>query len=226
MRRKRLTKREIKEDAFVTYSFRAIDFVKEHRSAVILGIAALLVVIVGAGYISSSRQASEEEAREQLLAGMLQQKAMSYRGAAAAYEDVLSRHSGTKSAKLALLYLGHVRYELGQYEEAIAHYQRYLDKEKSDKLTISQAKRGLAACMENTGRYEEAAELYENNARSLDVGDHVPEDLMSAARCRRLAGDTDAAMEILQEIIDTYPKYREVELAKVYLAELEYGSSD
>lgn len=225
MKGKRLTKREIKEDAFVTYAFRVVDYVKEHRSKVIMAVAAVIVVIAGASYISSSREAAEEEASRQLLAGMLQQRGGNYRGAAAAYEEVVSRYSGTDSGKLAVLYLGHARYELGQYEQALERYQEYLRKEKGDELTAAHATRGAAACMENTGRYEEAADLYESAARELDEADEAPGDLMSAARCWKLAGKPERAMEILKEVIDSYPEYRDVDRARVYLAELEYGSS-
>ena len=225
MKGKRLSRREMKEDALVTLAFRAVDFVKKHRSKVILAVALVVVAIAGTAYVSSSRKGAENEACQQLLAGMLQQRANNHLGAAAAYEDVVSRHSGTKSGKTALLYLGHARYELGQYDQASEAYQRYLGREKGDKLTVAQAKRGLAACKENTGKFEEAADLYQQVARTLDKDDAIPEDLMFAARSLKLAGKPDKAVELLQEIVDSYPKYQEVDRARVILAEIQYGSS-
>jgi predicted negative regulator of RcsB-dependent stress response len=222
---KRLTRREIKEDAFVTWSLKASGFIKENSTKVIAGVVLAVIIAVGFMYVTSSRKGAEEDASRQLLAGILQQRQANYSGAAAAYEDVLSRFSGTPSGKLALLYLGHAKYELGDYDAAAESYEKYLRKEKTDKLTMSQAKRGLAACKENTGKFDEAAELYEQTAHTLDQGSAAPEDLMAAARCWKLAGANDKAMEVLQEVVDSYPDYRELDRAKVLLAELEYGPS-
>ncbi len=226
MRGKRISRREMKEDAFVTFSFRALEFVKMHRSKLILGGVLAVFVVIGAAYITSSRRAGEAEAGEQLIAGMVQQNAGNNLGAAAAYEELLSRHSRTSSGKMALLFLGHARYDLGQYDAALTAYQRYLKREKRDKLTIGQAKRASAACLENLGRYEEAAGLYEDVARSIDRGDAVADDLMGAARCWKLAGVPGRAIELLQEIVDSYPKYQDLDRAKVFLAELQYSSSE
>jgi TolA-binding protein len=214
----------MKEDAFVTFAFQASDFIKKHSGKMIAGVALIIIVGAAFAYFTSSRKASDEQASRQLLAGMLQQRRQSYEGAAAAYEDVIARFSGTPSGKLALLYLGHARYELKEYDAAAESYESYLRREKGDKLTMSHAKRGLAACFANTERYEEAAELYEETARALDEGGAVPEDLMAAARCWKLAGNTDKAMGIFQEIVDTHPDFREIEQAKVFLAELEYST--
>jgi tetratricopeptide (TPR) repeat protein len=223
---KRITRREMKEDALVTFSFRAADFVKTHRSRLVLGGVLALVVIVGAIYVTSSRRAGEEEASRQLLAGMVQQNAGNDLGAAAAYEELLSRHSRTDSGKMALLFLGHARYNLGQYGAALDAYQRYLKREKRDKLTVGQAKRAAAACLENTGKFEEAAGMYEDVARSIDEGDAVADDLMAAARCWRLAGVPDRAIELLQEIVGSYPRYQDLDQAKIDLARLQYSSSE
>ncbi len=225
MKGRRLSKREMKEDAFVTFAFRAADFIEEHKSKMILGVVLVALAIAGGAFIVSSRRSGNEEAREQLLAGVIQQRYGSYSGAAAAFEDVLARHRGTASGKLANLYLGHVRYEMGDFEAALEAYREYLRREKSDRLTVGQAKRGIAACLENTGKYEEAAELYEEVARSYDRGNVAAEDLMFAARCWRAAGQPDKAMKILQEVVDSYPGYQELSKAKVFLAELEYDSS-
>jgi len=221
---KRLTRREMKEDALVTLSFKALDFLKRHRAKFILGAVAVVAVIVAASAVSSSRKKAEEFASKQLLAGMLQQRRANYSGAAAAYEDVLDRFSGTRSGKLALLYLGHARFELGRYDLAIESYSKYLEREKKDRLTRGQAERGIAACLENQGKFEEAAVRYERVARDLDEEDSAPEDLMAAARCLRLAGEKERAAEILQEIVDSYPDFRELDKAKVYLAELQHAA--
>lgn len=224
MKRRRPTKREMKEDAFVTFAFQASDFIKKHRSKVIAGVGLAVILAGSFAYITSSRKAAGEDASRQMLAGIIQQRRANYQGAAAAYEDVLSRFSGTPSGKLAALYLGHVRYEMEEYDAAAESYERYLRVEKRDKLTMSHAKRGLAACRANTDRFEEAAELYEETARTLDEGEAVPDDLMAAARCWRLAGQPEKAMGIFQEIVESYPDFREIEKAKVFLAELEYSA--
>jgi tetratricopeptide (TPR) repeat protein len=223
---KRITRREIKEDALVTFAFRAVEFVKKERSRLILGGVIAVLAVVGTLYVTSSRRAGEEEASEQLLAGMVQQNAGNDLGAAAAYEELLSRHSRTRSGKMALLFLGHARYNLGQYGAALDAYQRYLKREKRDKLTVGQAKRASAACLENTGKFEDAAGMYEDVARSVDEGDAVADDLMAAARCWKLAGVPDRAIELLQEIVDSYPKYQNLDRAKIVLAELQYSSSE
>ncbi len=204
--RKRLTKREVKEDKFVTFASNATDFVQQNWKQIALGIAAVLVVIlVGAG-CGKHRKTRENSASDRLVEAAIAEQEGERDRAEKLYAQVISKYGRTQAGIPARTSLGALQFSGGKFDEAIATYRQAVDRVGTDPLSAFAAYSGVGACLEEQGKYEEAAIQYRAYAQKYPRSPFAPEVLSDAARCFMQAGRTDEARTTWEQIVDAYPK--------------------
>ena len=204
--RKRLTKREMKEDKFVTFAANATDFFQQNWRQIALGIAAVLVVIlVSAGWVKH-RQTRENTASERLAEAAIAEQEGETDRAEELYAQVVSKFGRTKAGIPACTSLGALQFSGGKFDDAIATYRKALDRAGADPLGAFAAYSGVGACLEEQGKYEEAAIQYRSYAKKYPRSPLAPETLSDAARCFMQAGRTDEAKTTLEQILRVHPK--------------------
>ncbi len=202
--RRRLTKREIKEDKFITYTLIASN-VFRHNVRYVLGAVAVVVVIALAASIfysiSKSREAKASEliaeARISLFSGRKEE-------AVDIYNNLVENYSGTDAYSKAVLELGNMYFEDSLYEEAIDVFQKLADKARKDDIIAYSAGSGIAACLENLGNYDEAGERYLNFVEKYPKSAFAPSALFDASRCFSLAGNYESARHSLEKLSEEY----------------------
>ncbi len=238
----KLTKRQMKEDKFVTSLLRSQKFFNEHKSQILLFAAGILVVaIVIVFLISNARQAQEDAARAYGVANMyvrefynvfeqdfnqdgipdgnLDSSLVSLRNAKEQFQSIIENYGGTQQAKLATFYLGAINFKLGDYLTASEHYQKFLDKYYVDEWFEAAAKKGLASCKESLRDFEAAGKLF------LEVGRDYPdfalriETLYKAVINLGRAGLNDMALEAFDLLEDSDASQSTKNDAKVFLYE-------
>ena len=136
--RKRITKRELKEDKLVTYTFKLNSYLRENAkriSYIVLGSAALILIIT---YVSYSTKKTEREAMSEVGIAQIFYQRGDINGAKIRFEKVSDEYEGTKSAGLAAYFAADIKFRLGEFEEAKKYFQSYLDdKNDNDILTSS-----------------------------------------------------------------------------------------
>jgi tetratricopeptide (TPR) repeat protein len=208
--RKRITKREIREDKLVTSYFEATDWFTRHKRLVTGALTTLVVIVVGAVVVSNNIRASNTRATEEVgrvlryydegkfaeaINGVPQEN---IRGLLAVVEDFGS----TKAGERAKLYLANAYFAIGDYENALKYYQSASLK---DKMLHASAIAGAAACYEAKGDHANAASNFE---RAAGVGKDVvlaPEYLHLAAVNYAAAGQKDKAVALLQRVKKDFP---------------------
>jgi predicted negative regulator of RcsB-dependent stress response len=234
---KRLTKRQMKEDPLLTWTVRIETYLEQNLKliAIIVGAVALAIALVFVW--RGARRGAESSASELLAQAQFQLWSGSPAQAVEIAKQVVERHSGTKSGRMARLVLGDALLQTGDAEGAITEYQSFLERTGGDPTMRLVARRGLAVAMENAKKYAEAAPIYEELAREGEgalamrkegperMGMSKPEvgiiyDLMAAARCQALAGDAPKDTALYQEIADKYSAEPQAADAKLHLAEL------
>jgi len=188
----RLTKRQIKEDKFVSSLLKSQEYFSQHKSQIILILLGVLVaVLIVIFLVTSSRQARERAANEYGAANMyirefygtyerdanqdgvpdgsLDSALTILKNARTEFEEVLRKHGGSKQAKFATFYLASIYFQLSEFEKAEDHYQRFLDKYFIDKNFEASAKSGIAGCRESMGDLESAGKMY------LEVAQNYPD---------------------------------------------------
>ncbi len=215
----KITRKQMKKDPLVTFSLKAADFAK--RNARTLGIAAVVIVVSVIVVVMMARDRAKAEAEAEVILAQANRELWRGNATAAAeyYGELLDRYSGTKSGKRGLLFRGDALLESGAYDDAISDYERFLSKEKKDKLLRNSAKRGIATALEDKGEFAKAGQVHEGLSREVE-GNESAEELMSAARCYRAANMYGQAIEVYEKVISLHSDYWAAEDARISLQEL------
>ncbi len=143
-----------------------------------------------------------------------QQAAQLRQEAVTVTEDILKNSPHTSATPWMMLQLGSLQADSGDWTAASRAFSDLTtDYPKSEAAEAGKA--ALAASLESLGKYKEAGDLYE----SLAAGGTHPYRLLSAARCRELAGDLDAAKKLYGQVRDL--KTKDEDLADLAAARLD-----
>ena len=145
--RKRLTKRQIKEDKFVTYYLKAQDFINQNSRYVMWGIIGIPVAIFASFVFSNIQKGKEQSANIELSKARIDYFAENYESAISTLNNLAENYAGTKSGKKGLYYLANAHFMSSNFDEAEKNFRQFLDKSSDLDLMVS-ALAGIAACQE------------------------------------------------------------------------------
>ena len=219
--RKRLTKKEIKEDRVAEFLLETAGYARDN-SKKLIGI--VVVVVVGALIFTAAmrqRRAAELEAQGWLARANIDLKQGNIPSALQSYGTVMSRYRNTWSHSDANFFAANAHFYVGRYDSAMVLFERYLNlKKRRDQFTVS-SKQGIAQCLEQLGRYQEAADNYLKVQREHPEGPLAPDALLGAARCYEMAGDLRPAESTYSELLERYPDSNQANLARMPLLEIQ-----
>jgi TolA-binding protein len=217
--KKRLTRREIKEDKFVT-TYAKVSRYLEENSKFVLGAAAAVVVLVVAVYlIRAGRQAAEGKAAVELARGMAAYERLDLSTATDILRTAVEDYGGPKNGALALLHLGNALYDQGNYPEAMRCFEKAARKLRSIDFLAAAARAAQAQCLEQEKDYLRAARGYEDVAKRFAKDPYAARYLVEAGRCYVLAGRKDEAERVLTLMLSKYPDSLEKTQAQFLLGE-------
>ena len=204
--RKRLTKREMKEDQFVTRVVQASAFVQQRIKELAVGVGiVLLAVVVVVSVVQYGKHRAAAAADLLAEAEVAKRSGRGLSETVELYAQVLDRYGGTPSGGQAQIGLAEAKLEAGDTEGARDAFEQYLRKHRGDDPLLSYAAwAGVGACFEDEGRYAEAAEHYEAFWERHPKSPYAPQALLESARGFELAGQSEKAREVLQRIVDQY----------------------
>jgi TolA-binding protein len=238
----RLTKRQIKEDRFVSGLLKSQEYFNQHKSQIILGAVAVLVLaLVVVLVVTNSRAAQRQAADDYGAASMyirefyntfeadmnqdglpdasLDSSLAILKTARTELEEIISKHGGSKQAKFATFYLASVNFKLSDYERAESYYQRFLDKYYIDENFDAAAKCGIAGCRESMRDFEAAGNIYLEVAKEYPQYTQHIETLYKATLNLAKAGMKEEALEAF-ELLGEIPAARnQTKNARVFLYE-------
>lgn len=238
----RLTKRQMKEDRFVSGLLKTQEYFNQNKTQIILAAVAILVVaLVVVFVIANSRAAQRRAADDYGAASMyirefyntfeadmnqdgmpdasLDSSLAILKTARTELEDILNRHGGSKQAKFATFYLAFANFKLGDYEQAESYYQRFLDKYYIDENFEAAAKTGIAGCRESMRDFETAGNMYFEVAKNYPNYIQHIEALYKATLNLAQAGMKEEALEAF-EMLEELPAARnQTKNARVFLYE-------
>jgi tetratricopeptide (TPR) repeat protein len=156
----RLTKRQLKEDRFVTSLLRAQEYFTGHTGRFIAGVAAVALAAAIVFFLISGSQAREREANELLGRASVEFRASSFQLAAVDFQSILDNYGGTNAAAFASFYIANAYFELKNYDQAGEYFKLYLDKYRIDEMLTSSAMAGLAHCYRGKGEMQAAGDAF------------------------------------------------------------------
>jgi len=205
--RKRITKREIKEDTLVTVYVRVQRFIQNYSKQFNIGIFAIVAIAVIGIFMIRSKKKAELVAAGKL--GIAEQfyYASNYARTIDELVKIADTYSGTNAAGSAVFFVANSYFATGDYDSAEKYYKIYLKDYSKSKLFTASSLAGVAACLDSKKRYDDAAKLYENAGEKYRDLFVAPFYLKDAGRCYTLSGNKEKAKEVYKYILKKYPKF-------------------
>jgi tetratricopeptide (TPR) repeat protein len=218
-KKKKLSRKEIKEDKLVSTYYKAYGFFEENRQRLYLygGILAVLIIAV-VFYINNKKQ-NNEEAGKYLSRILNLYDSGSYLEAIEGQQGtevkglkyIVDEYGNTENGENAKIYLANSYSMLGKFDEAFNYYEDYGGDNEIFKATALAGKAGIHA---SRNEFENAAELYNNAARVSQENVLNPDYMLKAGINYMKAGKNEEAKELFEKIKkdhNTSTAYREVE---------------
>ncbi len=200
----RITKQQIKQDKFTTAMIKAKDWLMINWQVTAIVAAIILLAVIGIVYIVSTKSGKQQEAASRLAAAYAELKKDNSQVAILELSSIAEDYTGYIAAR-AQFYLANAHYESRNYDEAIANYQKYIDKFHEDKITTASAIAGIAYCMENKQEFVPAGEKFLEAVKYYPDSPSAPDYYLGAIRCFTTAQDFTRADQILDELNEKYP---------------------
>ena len=192
------------------------DRLYEHR--VLLGLATLAILMIILGWWGyRSWQARQEDAAQLLLAQAFQAAARTKGGETPEQQgstdpeeplrllrQAREEYPWTAAAEQALVQIGNVHYQRGEYQHALEAYQAYLE-EYPGGAWVLLAGLGKGYALEALERYEDAAATFRAFAERYKGHSLRADALMGLARSLTQVHQPSEALEVYARVIDEYP---------------------
>ncbi|MCR4416580.1 MAG: tetratricopeptide repeat protein [Ignavibacteria bacterium] len=224
--KKKISKKEIKQDKLVETYFKAKTFFEENQKTILIGLGSFVVIVFLIIYFVRRSGEREIEATTMLGnvinlydQGQYQQAidgvpAKKIRG----LKYIADEYGNTESGEAAKIFLANSYYQLGKIDEALKYYEDY---DGDNKLFQATALAGAAACYELKGNKEEAAKLYVKAAKVASSEVSTPEYLLYAARLNAELGKKDEAKKLLDLIKKEYQNSAQARDYERYIVEFQ-----
>jgi tetratricopeptide (TPR) repeat protein len=227
--KKKLVKKEIKQDTLVKLSSQATVFYYDHKKYVQYAVVALAVLGIAIYVMRKNRIESNEKATSDFAKVMAIYEAgasdpAQYKSAINGLPErgitglkaIVENGSGSTAGETARFYLANAYYFTGQYEDALTQYDKYSG---GSPMLKAAAYAGLAGCYEVKKDFAKAASAYERAAGAASGASNAPDYLSLSARCLGKAGEKEQAISLLKRIKKEFPTSTAAREADRYIAQ-------
>jgi tetratricopeptide (TPR) repeat protein len=225
-KKKKLSKKELKEDKLVTFVNKSTSFYEEYKNK-IFTYGAIVVVAIAAVYFYINQKTEENLAAGIELSRVLQlYEQGSYLEAIEGREGsniiglkkIVEEYGSTENGETAKIYLANAFSYLGNKEEAIEYYEDYngsIDYLKAASLA------GRAGYHASLGEYEKAADLYLSAAKVTKLNAENPNYLLNAGIYYLKIDNEEEAEALFNQIKDDYANSAANREVAKYLAQIQ-----
>lgn len=208
-KKKKLSKKEIKEDKLVTTYYQVYNFVMENKNRVGMYVGGLIVVIAAVYFYISNKAENNRLAGIELSRVMNLYDVGSYLEAiegrqgtnVVGLKKIVADYGGTENGEAAKIYLANSYQLLGNIEESYKYYKDYSGDNEVFKATALAGEAGYLAYKND---YEDAADLY-LKAAHVSKENVLNSDYMLKAAVNFInAGKKEDAKDLLETIKKDY----------------------
>jgi tetratricopeptide (TPR) repeat protein len=225
-KKKKLSRKEIREDKLVSTYYKVYGYFEENRSRLTLYAGALVVVIAVIVFYISQKQENNKTAGVHLARVMNIYDNGSYLEAIEGRQGtniiglkkIVEDYGSTENGEIAKIYLANSYNNLGRFDEAFEYYKDYGGSNKIFKATSLAGQAGYYA-MKND--FEKAGDLYLQASRVSDENVLIPEYLLKAGINYLYAGNGEQAKALFNRIKEDYSSstaFREIDR---YLSQIQ-----
>jgi tetratricopeptide (TPR) repeat protein len=208
-KKKKLSKKEIKEDKLITYFYSAENFFTKYKNKLLPYAGVVLIAVVAVYFYLNQRAENNEKAGIELSRIMSIFNQGSYLEAIEGKQGtniiglkrLVDEYDGTENGETAKIYLANCYSYLGNYDEAIKFYEDYsgnIDYFKSAAFA------GRAGYYASRNEYEKAADLYLEASKLSEINSQNPDYLLNAGIYYMKAGNNEEAKILFKRIKEDY----------------------
>ncbi len=219
LKKKKLSRKEIKEDKLVTYYYSVENFFIKYKNKLLPYAGIIIIAVVAVYFYLNQKSESNEKAGIELSRIMNIFDQGSYLEAIegkqgtniVGLKKLVEEYGGTENGETAKIYLANCYSYLGNYDEAIKYFEDYsgsIDYFKSASLA------GRAGYYASKNEYDKAADLYLEASRTSKINSQNPDYLLNAGIYYMKAGNKEEAKILFERIKEDYTSsvaYREVD---------------
>lgn len=203
MSARKLSKREIKEDTFITTTLRAWEYIREHQNLFFVGLLVIIVVIAGLTWLSHSNRGKQIAAATQLAEALQLYRAGNNSDAENAFIAVSDLYGSSREGVYSLYLAGKCALDDGRNILAVKTFDEYLQHGNKYPFFRDAALDGKASALENMQKHKEAAEIYlelVNNTKTNHFNETVY--LRKAADNLKHSNQKAKALETLEKLLE------------------------
>ncbi len=224
--KKKITKRELKEDALITSYVKITGFYERNKKNISIAVTVVAVLIIASIIFLKNRADNGERAAVQLGEVFSLYDNGQYQQAIdgvperniTGLKSIVDNYGSLRAGNYARFYLANAYYHLGKYDLALEQFEDFSPTE--DVLAVSRLA-GIGSCYEAMGKHKEAAENFEKAATKYPQDGNAAENMSSAARNYGQAGEKETAIELYKRVQKNYPASSFARDADRFIAGLE-----
>jgi tetratricopeptide (TPR) repeat protein len=223
--KKKISKRQLKEDALVTTYVKLTSFYDANKRNISIALTALVIAVFALVIYFKNRSENNEKAIAALGAIFETFDAGQFQTAVdgipekniPGLKSIVDNYGGSATGDLARFYLASAYAHLGRIDEALKEYG---DCSAPGELLSVARLSGIGSCYESKGMFKEAAGSFEKAATQYPKDVNAAENLNDAARDYGQAGDREKAIELYKRIKKNYPATAFARDADRFIAQL------
>jgi tetratricopeptide (TPR) repeat protein len=211
VKRRRISKKPLDgtSEELIPTTSPALDFAQKYRVQLIVGVIIAVVSIAGFfgwGY--------EKNKKEEKAAVLYHQAYSVYQGwqqgdntineSLKLFQSLAEDYAGTGSGMLGLFYVGNCHYEMGEFDDAIDAYERFLERVPVETQLALLAYDSLGYCYEAKKDYAKAIEYFQ---KTISPAPGLGESgYLNVARCYEIQDDTKNSLQLYEKFLAEFPE--------------------
>jgi len=202
--KRRITKREMKEDKLVTGITRAYIYIQRHWQYFAVGAVAIIIAVIAVWGVSQANKRKAEDSYTLLGKALLDFKLGNFQASMDSLTYLTENFKGQKAAKLGYYYIGYLNFLTGANDVAIENFEKFLATGAGDDEMRLNAMEGIGVCLMEKGEAKEAAEKFVETMEKYPNSFKQAELLYYTAEAYKLSGDIEKAKEFYKKLIDGF----------------------
>lgn len=193
----------MKEDTFIATMIRAWEYVRDHERVFFAGLVVVVVIAALTGWTAYAKREARAKASSRFADALASYRGGDLKTAEELFGIVVKQHRGLQEGAFSQYFLGKCALDEGRNEDAVKAFDEYLKRAGRHPFFRDAAMEGKAVALENDRRYQDAAEVYLELAKTAKTNSFMETTyLRRAAENFRGANATERAIEVLSTLLD------------------------
>jgi tetratricopeptide (TPR) repeat protein len=199
----KITKKQLKKDSFITTMLKAWEYSREHQTTIFVVFLIVVVAIVGVLWTMQSRREAADRLANRFGEALSYFRAGQLMAAEETFKLVREQGGSSRDAVYSKYFIGKCKLEDRRNLEAIEAVEDYLASANKYDFFYDAAMAGKAVALENERRFEEAALIFVELAKSAKTtGLGKKNHLISAAENFKKSNQKKKALEVMEELLE------------------------